>query len=79
MPLYFFHICDGDGMTEDEEGRELAGVDAARAEAIRGARSLMAGDVQNGLLNLGSFIDVEDAEGKPLFTLHFSEAVQFQT
>ena len=79
MPRYFFHICDSDGLTEDEEGRELPSLDAARAEALRGARSLMASDIESGLLALNSFIDVEDENGKPLFTLHFSQALEIKS
>ena len=37
MPRYFFHIHNGLGLTEDEEGQELASPDAAIAAAREGA------------------------------------------
>ena len=74
MPRYYFHVCDGDGFCEDEEGRELPDHEAARREALAGARSLMVDELIHGKLNLASFIEVE-SEGKHLFTVTFDEAV----
>ena len=74
MPLYFFHICNGNGFTEDEEGRELADEAEARAVAVAGARDIMAEEMRAGQLNPASFIEVEDSEHRHLFTLLFSEA-----
>ena len=75
MPRFYFHVCDGTGFIEDEEGRELADFEAARAEAIKGARSIMADDLQRGQLDLSSFIEVEDDAHELLLTLTFAEAV----
>ena len=36
MPLFFFHVCNGNGFVEDEEGRDLPDEAAARAIAIVG-------------------------------------------
>ncbi len=79
MPRYFFHICDGSGVTDDEEGLELPDADAARTEALRGARALMADEIQHGVLTLASFIDVEDEEGRQLFRISFADAVAIRT
>ena len=70
------HICNGNGFTEDEEGVELADGDAARTKAIESARDIMAADVQRGLLDLTSFIEVEDEDRKLLFTVTFEEVVK---
>lgn len=75
MPRFFFHICNGTGFIEDEEGQELPDVEAARAEAVKGARSIMATDVQRGELDLSSFIEVQGDDGALIFTLNFTEAV----
>ena len=75
MPLFFFHVCDGVGFTEDEEGRELPDIEAARAEAIKGARSIMADDLQRGRLDLCAAIQIEDEQRRPVLTLSFAEAV----
>ncbi|MET1111861.1 MAG: hypothetical protein ABWX67_10090 [Allosphingosinicella sp.] len=74
MPLFFFHVCNGNGFTEDEEGRELADETEARSAALAGARDIMAEEMRAGQLNPASFIEVEDSEHRHLFTLPFSEA-----
>lgn len=75
MPRYYFHICNGTGFVQDEEGLELPDLDAARAEAVRSARSIMASDVQRGMLDLSSFIEIEDENQRLVQTLGFQEAV----
>jgi hypothetical protein len=74
MPRYFFHVCNGNGFTEDEEGRELADESAARSVALIGARDIMAEEMRAGQLDPASFIEVEDSEHRHLFTLLFSDA-----
>jgi hypothetical protein len=76
MPLFYFHVCDGAGFVEDEEGRDLPDAGAARAEAVRGARGLMADDLQRGTLALSSFVEVEDEEHRLLFTISFKDMVE---
>ena len=76
MPLYRFHVCDGEGFCEDLEGIELVDRDAAYREALRGARSLMVDEIIQGRLNLASFIEVEDENHELLFTVTFEEAVE---
>lgn len=75
MPVYYLHICNGAGFVEDEEGQALADDEAARAEAIAAARDIMAAELRNGELDLGSFIEVENSERKLLFTITFADAV----
>ena len=75
MPRYYFHVCNGNGFLQDEEGQELADLDAARAEAVRNARSIMASDVQRGMLDLSSFIEIEDEEHRLVHTLGFEDAL----
>ncbi len=69
------HICNGNGFVEDQEGRELASDAEARKLAIEAARDVMAGDVRTGLLDLSSFIEVEDESHALLFTITFADAV----
>jgi Ser/Thr protein kinase RdoA (MazF antagonist) len=76
MPRYFFHVCNGDGFTQDEEGAILPDAAAARRNAIAAARGIMAEEMRAGQLNPASFIEIEDEEGKLLFTLQFSEAYE---
>ncbi len=76
MPRFFFHVCNGNGFTEDEEGRDLPDLDSARSEAIKGARSIMADELQRGHLDLSSFIEIEDEAHNWLLTLTFHDAVR---
>jgi Domain of unknown function (DUF6894) len=78
MPLYYLHVCNGNGFVEDEEGQELADLDAARAAAIHGARDIMSADIRRGELDPASFIEVEDEDHRYLFTLQFSEAIRIK-
>ena len=75
MPRYYFHICNGSGFVEDEEGQELPDLEAARAFAVRSARSIMSSDVQRGMLDLSSFIEIEDPLHQLVHTLGFEEAI----
>ncbi|MEA3011446.1 MAG: hypothetical protein QOJ91_3138 [Sphingomonadales bacterium] len=74
MPRFFFHVCNGNGFTEDEEGRELLDEAAARFVALAGARDIMAEEMRAGQLDPASFIEVEDSQHRHLFTLLFSDA-----
>jgi hypothetical protein len=75
MPRYYFHICNGNGFVEDEEGQELPDLEAARAVALNCARDIMAADVRRGALDLSSFIEIEDASRQLVHTLGFEDAV----
>lgn len=75
MPRFYLHVCNGSGFVQDEEGQELPDLDAARLAAIRSARDIMASDVQRGILDLSSFIEVEDEERRLVLSLSFQQAV----
>jgi len=79
VPRYYLHVCNGNGFTEDTEGEEFANLAAARAAAIKGLRDIMAGEMQCGELNLGSFIEIEDADHQMIATVEFEEAVRLRT
>lgn len=75
MPRFYFHVCNGTGFAEDEEGQDLPDLEAARTVAVKSARSIMAADVQRGMLDLSSFIEIEDADHKLVHTLGFGDAI----
>ena len=75
MLRYHFNIHNGAGFTSDEEGLEFGDAEAARAEALKGARSLIAAEVLEGRLDLRGRIEVTGDDGSLLFTLLFAEAV----
>ncbi len=77
MPRYFFNVYD-DIIAEDEEGRELPNHAAARLEALRGARGLIAEQVMHGYLVLSHWIDVVDEQGEMVLTITFGDAVDIK-
>jgi hypothetical protein len=76
VPRFYFHVCNGSGFTEDDEGSNQPDLAAARDNAIRGLRDITAGELQQGDLNLGSFIEIEDENHELVMTVQFPEAVK---
>jgi len=71
MPLYYFTLKHGRHVVTDEEGEELADVNAAKTHAECVARELM----QSRELKTRFWrIEVSDDYLEPLFTLCFCEA-----
>lgn len=75
MPHYRFNLYNSVGFVPDEEGRELPNVEAARGEALKAARGIIADEVLQGRIDLNGRIEVLDGEGPPILTLPFAEAV----
>jgi hypothetical protein len=78
MARYHFHIHDGAGFVEDEEGRELPDLEAARREGLRGIRSIVSEDLMNGVLDLRGRLEVVDDAGHRVLTIPFAEAVDIR-
>ncbi len=76
MPRYRFNIHNGIGFVEDEEGRDLPDLDAARAEAVKGIRSILTEDVDQGRMDLCGRIEVVDDSGQSVLVIPFEEAVR---
>jgi hypothetical protein len=62
MTRYYFHIADGDCRLQDRAGQVMPDIDAARAEAIRSARSIIAEQVRCGSLSLRGNIQIVEQE-----------------
>lgn len=72
MSRYFFHFTDGTHWFSDDTGRELSGLRAARAHAIRHTRELKAAVCDPHIQDMsGWMLTVVDASGHPLFALGF--------
>ena len=72
MSRYFFHFTDGTHWFSDNTGRELSGLRAARAHAIRHTRELKAAVCDPQIQDLsGWMLTVVDASGHPVFALGF--------
>ena len=75
MPMFYLHVCNGEGFAEDDEGSELPDLQAARARAITGLRDIMSSEMKQGLVNMASFIEIEDENHRLLATVEAQEAV----
>ncbi|MGA9581184.1 MAG: hypothetical protein WBR13_04335 [Allosphingosinicella sp.] len=78
MPRFFFHVFD-EAVVRDDDGIELADVEAARAAALAGARGMMCDQLMHGRLSLHHRIEVEDERGGPVLTLTFDDAVRIES
>jgi hypothetical protein len=76
VPLYFFHLRNGEDRLLDPEGAHLADFAAITARALREARNIMGNDIMaSGRLDLGYHIDVEDEGGAVVHRLAFPDAL----
>ncbi len=76
MTIFYLHLFNRLGAILDEEGRDLPDLAAAREEAIRNARSIMAEEVRAGELDLNARIDIAGPRADQVhFTLPFSDAL----
>ena len=76
MTRFYLHIHNGIGLSEDEEGCECPDLEAARNEAIRGIRSLLAAELIEGSIDLCGRIEVADEAGRIVAVVPFRDAVE---
>jgi hypothetical protein len=70
MLLYYLHIRDGTELLLDPEGSNLPNLEAARAEAIEGARQLISEAVRTGSpLHMQRAFQIDDADGHTLLSV----------
>jgi hypothetical protein len=74
---YFFHLYN-DADVMDDEGVDLPDLDAARANAVKEAREIMAETVAEGRINFSHRIDIADESGAVLAAVTFAEAVRIE-
>jgi hypothetical protein len=78
VPRFHLNLFNGEGASPDEEGQDFADLPAARAEAIRGIRSLLASELGEGRVDLGGRIEIADVDGHILQTVAFAEAIEIR-
>ena len=78
MPRYYFNIYNDD-VTMDWEGTELADDEAARAFAVLQIRSLAADTVMHGHIVGSHWLEIVDADRKPVGKMRFDEAVEIRS
>jgi hypothetical protein len=74
VPRYYFHLYD-DVITHDEEGVELPNEAAARLQALKGARDIIASQVRHGYFVRSHWIDVLDEHGNLVLQVTFGDSV----
>lgn len=72
---FYFDIRSADEMERDLEGIELSSLDAARKEAIRAAREMVAEMVLNDERIDGMRFEIRDERSQVLETVRFREVV----
>lgn len=76
MPLYYFHIRDGERLVLDESGVELPNIDAVLQEA----RRTIAGFLFDAALSdddlQGEAFEVVAADGTPVLTVRFDQLLR---
>jgi hypothetical protein len=78
MPRFYFHLRD-DLDVADDEGLELPSLDAAREHAAANARFTLAQlAIEEGKINFGHCVDIEDEEGSVLDTVRFRDVVKVE-
>jgi hypothetical protein len=75
---YHLNIRNGVGLVLDEEGREFVDLDAARADAIDGIRSVISEEARSGLLDLTGRIEITDGDGHLLCLVGYEEAMDLR-
>jgi hypothetical protein len=73
MSTFYIHIHGRDFEGIDLVGRDFPDNQAACAEALRAARELLAEEVTHGKMPLEEWIEVEDADHRPVMTLPLSQ------
>ena len=75
MPRYRFHLYN-DIETQDLEGRLFPDLEAARSDAIRSARAVMASEMTSkGEITLSHWIEIETDEGD-MHIVTFGDALE---
>jgi hypothetical protein len=74
MPRYFFHVYNGQGLTRDDEGIDLADQAAALRMAMDSIRSIISEEARKGVIDLDGRIEVTDESASTLDSVVFVDA-----
>jgi hypothetical protein len=78
MPRYYLHIVRDGEAIKDPEGYDLPDLDAAKREAISGAREILSEEVLRGSLSLDEHIEIVDDRGEVVFVIPFMSTVDIR-
>ena len=75
MPHFYLDVCNTQADSPDEQGREFADLEAARADAIAGIRSILRDEVLEGRMDLNGEVRILDADRRLVMIVPYAEAV----
>lgn len=75
MPMFFFHVRQGDVLVEDPDGSNLADLAAALSEAHEDVRILIAERIKAGTAIHPWKLEVTDEVGLTLADVHFHDVL----
>lgn len=78
MPRFYLHIRDNDRWIEDPEGSDLPNLEAARQEALAGARGILAEKLRAGEVLDGQTIEITDDAGMVQAVVPFRNALRLR-
>lgn len=76
MPRYFFNVRSDERFVSDAEGGEYPNVEAAKVEAEKSAREMLADALIKGEEVDGNTFEVIDDAGALIFTYPFRDAMK---
>jgi hypothetical protein len=78
MSKFYFHLRDRSEELLDLEGIDCPNANAIAVNALIAARDLIAGEANEGAIDMTQRIDVEDTSHKIVHSLEFEDAVSIK-
>ena len=75
MVVYYFHLQCGEQLIRDGEGLDLPDADAARKEALAGARQIWADAIKAGKSGIPDAFVIRDESGNDILSVPFDDAL----
>ncbi|MDR6667816.1 DUF6894 family protein [Rhizobium sp. 1399] len=77
MPVFYFHVRNGENFEEDPEGIDLPTIEKAEEEAILGAREILAERLRSGEVVDGQSFVITSEDGRVLREVPFKSVLKF--
>ena len=75
VPRFYLDVLDGDRVIEDPEGIDFADLDTALAQAVQGARELVASGIKRNEDVSGQVFRIRDGNGETVATVPFRDTL----
>lgn len=76
MPRFYIHLENGEGLLEDEVGRDCADEEAARKEAVCAGADIIADELKHGLSSVTVTLVIEDQNHVRLMQVPMSASIE---